>query len=106
MIFRNVDYRGIHPKYQFVPSSCWCLRNDYVADVLWRPSLFYCFRLEDDIPANHLLRVIDCYVDFQLRARTGYAETGTSSWVGPFLARQMILPTLQRGFGTRVEALS
>ena len=24
----------------------------------------YCFRLEDQIPANHLLRLIDCYVDF------------------------------------------
>ncbi|HEY4818324.1 MAG TPA: transposase [Candidatus Acidoferrum sp.] len=27
-------------------------------------SLFYYFRLEEQIPADHLLRLIDCYVDF------------------------------------------
>ncbi len=27
-------------------------------------SLFYCFRLEEQIPADHLLRLIDGYVDF------------------------------------------
>src|ERR1700676_2164596 len=26
-------------------------------------SLFYYFRLEEQIPADHLLRLIDCYVD-------------------------------------------
>ena len=33
-------------------------------------SLFYYFRLEDQIPEDHLLRMIDHYVDFRLRAGT------------------------------------
>jgi len=30
----------------------------------WTESLFYYFRLEEQIPGDHLLRLIDCYVDF------------------------------------------
>src|ERR1700757_4961312 len=33
-------------------------------------SLFYYFRLEDQVPENHLLRLVDKYVDFSFVRRT------------------------------------
>ncbi len=32
-------------------------------------SLFYCFRLEDQVPENHLLRLIDKHISFALDRR-------------------------------------
>ena len=42
-------------------------------------SLFYYFRIEDQLPENHLLRFIDRYVSFDFvgeQLRAGYSETG------------------------------
>jgi transposase len=44
-------------------------------------SLFYYFRLEDQIPKDHLLRVIDEQIDFSLRehVKSLYSATGRPS---------------------------
>ncbi len=45
-------------------------------------SLFYYFRLEDQIPENHLLRLMDRYVDFSFvreRLKSFYSATGRPS---------------------------
>src|ERR1700745_733615 len=45
-------------------------------------SLFYYFRLEDHIPENHLLRLIDRYVSFDFvreKLKPFYSETGRPS---------------------------
>src|SRR5206468_8712376 len=42
-------------------------------------SLFYYFRIEDQVPQNHLLRFIDRYVSFDFvreKLRASYSETG------------------------------
>src|SRR5215813_3067152 len=44
--------------------------------------LFYSFRLEDQIPEAHLLRLIDRYVDFSFvrdRLKSSYSPTGRPS---------------------------
>ena len=45
-------------------------------------SLFYYFRLEDHIPENHLVRLIDRYVDFSFvreRLKDFYSQVGRPS---------------------------
>jgi len=45
-------------------------------------SLFYYFRIEDQVPENHLLRVIDRHVRFDFvreKLRASYSETGRPS---------------------------
>jgi hypothetical protein len=45
-------------------------------------SLFYYFRLEDQVPEDHLLRLIDKYVDFRFvrdRLKEHYSDTGRPS---------------------------
>ena len=45
-------------------------------------SLFYYFRIEDQVPENHLLRFIDRYVSFDFvreKLRASYSETGRPS---------------------------
>ena len=45
-------------------------------------SLFYYFRLEDQIPEDHLLRLVDRYVDFSFvreRLKDSYSSTGRPS---------------------------
>src|SRR5215469_5280565 len=45
-------------------------------------SLFYYFRIEDQVPENHLLRFIDRYVSFDFvreKLRACYSETGRPS---------------------------
>ncbi len=45
-------------------------------------SLFYYFRIEDQVPQNHLLRFIDRYVSFDFvreKLRASYSETGRPS---------------------------
>jgi hypothetical protein len=42
-------------------------------------SLFYYFRLEDQVPENHLLRLVDKHIDFGFvrgRLKDSYSETG------------------------------
>jgi transposase len=45
-------------------------------------ALFYYFRLEDQVPENHLLRLIDKHISLELvreRLRTSYSESGRPS---------------------------
>ena len=45
-------------------------------------SLFYYFRIEDQVPENHLLRLIDRHVSFQFvrdQLRDSYSENGRPS---------------------------
>ncbi|HUO59180.1 MAG TPA: IS1182 family transposase [Candidatus Acidoferrales bacterium] len=56
-------------------------------------SLFYYFRLEDHIPENHLLRLIDRHVDFSFVRkilRESYSETGRPS-VDPEVLLRILL---------------
>ena len=45
-------------------------------------SLFYYFRLEDQVPENHLLRLVDKHINFGFvreRLKGSYSETGRPS---------------------------
>jgi transposase len=56
-------------------------------------ALFYYFRLEDQVPENHLLRLIDHHVNFEcIRAKLkdAYSETGRPS-IDPELLLRMLL---------------
>jgi len=55
-------------------------------------SLFY-FRLEDQVPENHLLRLIDKHIDFGFvheRRKDSYGDTGRSS-IDPELLLRILL---------------
>lgn len=56
-------------------------------------ALFYYFRLEDQVPENHLLRLIDRYVSFDFvreKLRDSYSETGRPS-IDPELLLRILL---------------
>jgi transposase len=56
-------------------------------------SLFYYFRIEDQVPANHLLRLIDRHVSFDFvrkKLRASYSETGRPS-IDPELLLRILL---------------
>src|SRR5262245_5212285 len=56
-------------------------------------SLFYYFRLEDQVPENHLLRLIDRYVNFdciRAKLKDSYSDTGRPS-IDPELVLRMLL---------------
>jgi transposase len=56
-------------------------------------SLFYYFRLEDQIPQDHLLRLIDHYVDFHFvreRLKSFYSSTGRPS-IDPEVLLRLLL---------------
>src|ERR1017187_4723100 len=56
-------------------------------------SLFYYFRLEDQVPENHLLRLVDKYIDFGFvreRLKDSYSETGRPS-IDPELLLRILL---------------
>jgi len=56
-------------------------------------ALFYYFRLEDQVPENHLLRLIDRYVSFDFvreKLRDSYSDTGRPS-IDPELLLRMLL---------------
>ena len=43
-------------------------------------TLFYYFRLEDQVPDNHLLRLIDRYINFDFiraKLKDSYSDTGS-----------------------------
>ena len=45
-------------------------------------SLFYYFRLEDQVPEGHLLRMIDTHIDFSFvreQLKDSYSDTGPPS---------------------------
>ena len=57
-------------------------------------SLFYYFRIEDQVPENHLLRVIDRHVSFDFvreKLRAFYSETGRPSIDPEVLLRILLL---------------
>src|SRR6478736_5743285 len=57
-------------------------------------ALFYYFRLEDQIPENHLLRLIDKHVSFEfvrLQLKESYSETGRPSIDPELLLRILLL---------------
>jgi transposase len=56
-------------------------------------SLFYYFRLEDQVPGDHLLRLIDKHVDFGFvreRLKESYSDTGRPS-IDPELLLRILL---------------
>ncbi len=56
-------------------------------------SLFYCFRLEDQVPENHLLRLIDRHVNFDFiraKLKDSYSDTGRPS-IDPELLLRLLL---------------
>src|SRR4029077_8571225 len=56
-------------------------------------ALFYCFRLEDQVPENHLLRLIDKHISFEFvreQLRDSYSEAGRPS-IDPELLLRMLL---------------
>jgi len=56
-------------------------------------SLFYYFRLEDQVPENHLLRLVDKHIDFDFvreRLKDSYSETGRPS-IDPELLLRILL---------------
>src|SRR5512135_3419885 len=57
-------------------------------------SLFYYFRLEDHIPENHLLRLIDHHISFDFvreNLRASYSDTGRPSIDPEVLLRILLL---------------
>ena len=56
-------------------------------------ALFYYFRLEDQVPENHLLRMIDRHVNFEFRRaklKDSYSGAGRPS-IDPELRRRLLL---------------
>src|SRR5215467_15985927 len=56
-------------------------------------TLFYYFRLEDQIPENHLLRLIDKHISFEFvrqQLKASYSETGRPS-IDPELLLRILL---------------
>jgi transposase len=56
-------------------------------------TLFYYFRLEDQVPENHLLRLIDRHIDFGFvreQLKTSYSDTGRPS-IDPELLLRIVL---------------
>jgi transposase len=56
-------------------------------------SLFYYFRLEDQVPENHLLRLVDQHIDFRFvreRLKDSYSEAGRPS-IDPELLLRILL---------------
>ena len=57
-------------------------------------SLFYYFRLEDHVPENHLLRLIDRHISFDFvreKLRDSYSETGRPSIDPEVLLRILLI---------------
>src|SRR6201987_3094587 len=56
-------------------------------------ALFYYFRLEDQVPENHLLRLIDKHVSFEFvrqQLKDSYSDTGRPS-IDPELLLRILL---------------
>src|ERR1700736_1438401 len=60
-------------------------------------ALFYYFRLEDQVPENHLLRLIDKHISFEFvreQLRGSYGEAGRPSIDPEFLLRMVLISYL------------
>ena len=65
-------------------------------------SLFYYFRLEDQVPENHLLRLVGKHINFDFvreRLRDSYSETGRPS-IDPELLMRILLIGYLYGVGS------
>src|SRR5580704_5983170 len=65
-------------------------------------ALFYYFRLEDQVPENHLLRLIEKHISFAFvreKLKESYSDTGRPS-IDPELLLRILL--IWRGAGSRV----
>lgn len=70
--------------------------------------MFYCFRLEEQIPADHLLRLIDRYVDFSFvreRLKDFYSSTGRPSIDPEVLLRLLLIGYLAESARNKVAVL-
>ena len=59
-------------------------------------TLFYYFRLEDQVPENHLLRLIDKHISFEFvrqQLKASYSETGRPSIDPELLLRILLICT-------------
>ena len=59
-------------------------------------SLFYYFRLEDHVPENHLLRLIDKHISFEFvreQLKNSYGEMGRPSIDPELLLRILLIGT-------------
>src|SRR5438552_5470775 len=68
-------------------------------------ALFYYFRLEDQVPENHLLRLIEKHISFEFvreRLRNSYSETGRPS-IDPELLLRILLIGYLYGITSRSE---
>src|ERR1700684_2079938 len=57
-------------------------------------ALFYYFRLEDQVPENHLLRLIDKHISFEFvwdNRRGSHSEAGRPSIDPEFLLRMLLI---------------
>src|SRR5512133_2241968 len=71
-------------------------------------ALFYYFRLEDQVPETHLLRLIDKHVSFELvrqQLRDSYSETGRPS-IDPELLLRVLLIRFIEWQGREPESLA
>jgi transposase len=65
-------------------------------------SLFYYFRLEDQVAENHLLRLVDKHIDFGFvreRLKNSYSESGRPS-IDPELLLRILLIGYLYGIGS------
>ena len=69
-------------------------------------ALFYYFRLEDQVPENHLLRLIDRHISFEFvgeQLKDRYSETGRPS-IDPELLLRILLIGYLYGIHQRTQA--
>jgi len=73
-------------KEEFLPMLCWISIFGGLLLMMGRhdrsEALFYYFRLEDQVPENHLLRLIEKHISFEFvreRLQASYSETGRPS---------------------------
>ncbi len=68
-------------------------------------SLFYYFRIEDQVPENHLLRLIDRHHHFRFRSyeklKDSYSDTGRPSIDPELLLRILLIGYLYGVYGER-----
>src|SRR2546426_9289653 len=69
-------------------------------------ALFYYFRLEDQVPENHLLRLIDKHISFEFvrrQLKDSYSETGRPSIDPELLLRILLIGYRQTSFSFEVR---
>ena len=69
-------------------------------------ALFYYFRIEDQVPENHLLRLIDRHISFDFvreKLKDSYSDTGRPS-IDPELLLRILLIGYLYGVSQRAQA--